>query len=237
MRVGNDEENPNLNCNDTFSQVLNKMAYIGWNFDEGKGLYMSPRVGYDDIEKNPSGNGKDYFLSKESFEEYLLNHYGWKESQKHEKKTVVKTSADVFSPSRKFSATKTITPCSTRPKRKCLTRPKRNCPIRPKRKCRSICHGDESPKKKKYKFDFPEDEEKTLFYLFKNLIDKLKGFGWKYTRASSNSAETWVYITPSGKSDKEGGVCGKDFFYKEDDLIEYCVKNKFYERIVLGEGK
>jgi hypothetical protein len=67
------------------------------------------------------------------------------------------------------------------------------------------------------------------FYKFSTLISFLTSrLGWKY-RSATNQLRTWVYER-AGTPGENGGMYLDDYFYEEDEVIEYCVRNNFKEQ-------
>ena len=60
----------------------------------------------------------------------------------------------------------------------------------------------------------------------------LREDGWTY-RNASNKLKQWVYERV-GTPGEKGGVYGVDFFYEEDEVMEYCRKNNYKE--LYGNG-
>lgn len=73
------------------------------------------------------------------------------------------------------------------------------------------------------------DEEARRFYNFKDLIGLLRDrLGWNYVK-SSNPLKTWVYERANTKG-QDGGEYLQDFFYEEDEVIDYCRNNNYKEK-------
>ncbi len=67
------------------------------------------------------------------------------------------------------------------------------------------------------------------FYVFKNLMPLLtQDLGWKYRKAN-NTLRTWVYerVDTDGEN---GGSYLDDFFYEEDEVVEYCRRHDYERR-------
>jgi len=191
--------------------VHRKLELIGWNIDLYLDLYLSPKVGFDDIKNNPHGKGTDFFLTKEGFQTFLREKYGWGE---------------------KRAATKSmITPeklgLSRKPKRATVTPTSPDRPRRNRRRTGSNGGDDvESPKRKKKKVVFKTEEEE-YFYEFKPLISKLKHrLGWKYVLGTG--LHSFIYVQPGCKSEGQGGTYLNDFFCEESEVIKYCMSMDYY---------
>jgi hypothetical protein len=113
---------------------------------------------------------------------------------------------------------------TTKPKPKAVT-PSRNS-VRPKRKAAQKTDAL-TPTSPLTKSSSSEDDEN--FYSFNNLklliVDKL---GWTYRKAS-NTLQTWVYERVDTDGEQRG-VFLEDYFYEEDEVIEYCRVNDYKER-------
>lgn len=79
---------------------------------------------------------------------------------------------------------------------------------------------DDSP----FNFKSKKQEE---FYQFQPLIKKLQAIGWQYSRAKTRN---WQYVLPGHPSEYKKGKHLEDFFYEENEVILYCMNNKFFER-------
>ena len=230
-KLNKTDEDPKICAEDTYEEVLHKLGRIGWNFTEDS--FLSPNAGYDDIKKSPSGKDTDYFLTKKSFCQFLEENYGWKVGQKKKRRkssssrhsVTIASDITFLSPTitrgrKNGTISTTVTPGST---------------TRPKRKCRSVTGkgiGDdiESPKKRNTKrFEFCTDEE-AKFYEFKHLIKKLKLMQWTYITGPRGSLQSYCYVLPGRKAPFKGGEYGTDFFNDEDEVIDYCVKQNYYNQ-------
>mmetsp|Transcript_58169 Transcript_58169/g.65111 ORF Transcript_58169/g.65111 Transcript_58169/m.65111 type:complete len:663 (+) Transcript_58169:162-2150(+) len=208
-----DDEDPKICSDDTLDDVHRKLEFIGWTIDVYGDLYLTPKVGFDDVKSNPRGKGTDYFLTKEGFHLFLKEKYGW------EKKRVATRS--LITP-KKLGITRkqkgvTVTPMSP-------DRPKRN-----RRKPGSNGGDDvESPKKKRKKLVFSTEDEEA-FYAFQSLMKKLVSrLDWKYLQGVG--LHPYEYVFPNCKSGKQGGTYLNDFFCEETEVIEFCLAKNYYAR-------
>lgn len=213
------DEDPAIFPGDTPEEVQNKLELKGWTIDWYGNIYLSPKVGFDDIKSNPYGKGKDYFLDKTSFHKFLNETYGWQENKKTTKSKATITPKKLSCRGNKGSTITTVTPLSSKQL--------------PKRTRRMSGDDVESPRNKRNRFSFNSEEEE-VFYQFKPLISKLrKRLGWVYKMGSGLKA--FSYVLPDCKSENKGGKYLKDFFYEESEVIQYCVDNNYFKhRITLG---
>jgi hypothetical protein len=212
------DEDPTICPDDTPEEVQNKLELMGWTIDSYGDMYLSPKVGFDDIKSNPYGKGIDYFLDKISFRNFLKKTYGWQKKKKTTKSKATITPKKLVLGGNKGS--NTVTPLSSK--------------RLPKRIRRMSGDDVELPKNKKKRFSF-ESEEEEVFYKFKSLIVKLvKRLGWVYTHGIGLSG-AYNYVLPDCKSERHGGEYLVDFFYEESEVIQYCVDNNYFKhRITLG---
>ena len=68
-----------ISYDDTLDDVHDKLELMGWTIDSYGQVYLMPKIGYHDLESNPYGRNKDYFLDEKSFHRYLRETYGWQE--------------------------------------------------------------------------------------------------------------------------------------------------------------
>ena len=85
---------------------------------------------------------------------------------------------------------------------------------RPKRHSRTPC---QSPRK--------HDE----FWNFKNIMPYLRRMGWKYEE-SKNVLKDWCYVLPGRR--QETGTYGVDFFYEENEVVEFS-KKQYNQKMLL----
>ena len=67
------------------------------------------------------------------------------------------------------------------------------------------------------------------FYQFSTLIKRLQKIGWRYTKAKMNN---WQYVRVGRKSESQKGEHLVDFFYSENEVVQYCMEKRYYERRV-----
>ena len=79
------------------------------------------------------------------------------------------------------------------------------------------------------RFEFRTDEE-TKFYEWKHLIKKLKQLQWTFITGPRGSLQSYCYVLPGKKAPFKGGEYGTDFFNDEDEVIDYCVKQNYYNK-------
>jgi hypothetical protein len=205
----------------TFNNILFKLQVdYGWEQISYQGQTVWIRPG-----KDPSANpnclrGKDFF-NVEELRQHLQAKYGWKEPITPQAKSKPTDTATKTKRGRK-TAPSFVTPSPS-------GRPQRHR----RRKVRDGEHDDEqsspmkmSSKKPKKMFQFQSEEEED-FYTFLNLMSKLKRNKWGYRPGKFGG---WTYIKPGHKGEKQGGKHMVDFFTEEHEVIEYCMKEKYFER-------
>jgi hypothetical protein len=205
----------------TFNNILFKLQVdYGWEQISYQGQTVWIRPG-----KDPSANpncirGKDFF-NVEELRQHLQAKCGWKEPITPQAKSKPTDTATKNKRGRK-TAPSFVTPSPS-------GRPQRNR----RRKVRDGEHDDEqsspmkmSSKKPKKMFQFQSEEEED-FYTFLNLMSKLKRNKWGYRPGKFGG---WTYIKPGHKGEKQGGKHMVDFFTEEHEVIEYCMKEKYFER-------
>jgi len=197
-----DLDDPGIGRDDSFEEVCIKLEYIGWTVDMFDYNYFSPEVGYDDIKMNPQWRGKKFFLGKEDFLIFLRETYGWMGKKTPKKR--VRGGSNAVTPS-----------LSSRPKRI--------------RRSSSLCEDDmnDSPIARKDQFNFKSEEEEE-FYNFRNLMKDLSNTcGWSYLRAKIHP---WQYVLPGCPTEHKGGKHLEDFFFEEEEVIQYCMNRNYFER-------
>lgn len=84
-----------------------------------------------------------------------------------------------------------------------------------------------------------ELDEKDAFYHFVDLMDTLKkNGGWKYVRPNKNLGysagsvlrNNYAYEIPNARQERDGGEHLIDFFFTEQEVIDYCKGRQYYER-------
>ncbi|OEU10756.1 hypothetical protein FRACYDRAFT_246624 [Fragilariopsis cylindrus CCMP1102] len=212
------DKDPTICPDDALEIVQNKLELMGWTIDTHHNLYLSPKVGYDDIKRRPFDKGKDYFLDKTSFHKFLMETYGWQEEKKTPKSKATITPKKLVRGGNKSrggnNGSTTVTPLSSKQL--------------PKRTRRFSGDDVELLKKKRKHWSFKTEEEED-FYTFKSLIGKLvKRLDWGYKNGVGLNG-AYNYILPHCKSEKQGGEWCKDFFYEEAEVIQYCVDNNYFK--------
>ena len=68
------------------------------------------------------------------------------------------------------------------------------------------------------------------FWNFKNIMPYLRRMGWKYEE-SKNLLKDWCYVLPERR--QESGTYGVDFFYEEEEVVEFS-KKKYTKKDLLS---
>jgi hypothetical protein len=256
---GGEEVDPGIEANDTFAEVVNKLSYtFGWDEIEFNTKTVWVKPGRDPDHDTELVRGRDYFDEKQ-LKAYLKKHYGWtprsgrrpadgttrKETPK-KKSTLNDDKTPQRSNNKASSSTATDndndnnnTASSATKKRSSedagLVTPSPNPLSRPRRDRRSrtlLQYGDNgtplgtSRKKPRRDFEF-ESAAHEEFYNFPTLIKKLQErLGWAYKSGKFN---LYNYVLPGRTGEGKGGIRGVDYFVEEEEVIEYCTLNKYYE--------
>jgi hypothetical protein len=194
---------------DSFDDICHKLQVdLGWEviIFNGETIWMKPGK---DPTRNPNCcvRGRDYFDTTGLYD-YVQTKYGWNPPTGSLKTTKkghqITPSTMSSSPSSSSSSTSNS---------KTHARKKSSSSVTP------------SPLKKKRQFQSVEEEK---FYTFSKLMPKLcKRLYWGYRGGVLGG---WTYVMPGHRGEKQGGQYKVDYFKQEDEVVEYCMKNDYFNR-------
>jgi hypothetical protein len=240
-----EEKDPGILPRDSFQQTIHKLQLsLGWDVIQyqGKTVWIQPG-------KDPSSNdslvlGKDYFGETE-LKEYLQTKYGWKRPQidttaaaqspstaaapdtnTADKHKTPQTNSGKKSRGKKPRAFVTPSPKVTKDRSTNLAPPRSSTRKRAPRGALEDEDMLQRSKKQSKIFHFKSDAEAD-FYNFGPLMNRLKKHGWKYRGGNLGG---WTYIIPRHNGPKQGGQEKVDYFTEEEDVVEYCMNNQYFER-------
>jgi hypothetical protein len=222
---------------DTFKDIRNKLIFAGWEVRKATGeelLYFP--VPNASVETGSRGN--DSFDESE-LRKYLEESYQWTEPVKTEEEQLaeaqeepIKMEDEPAEPRKKRGRTKkpglpnfTKEPKAKKPKVERVNTPKQEPARQFTRAGLRNKSGNTDGKTEKT----PVEKEIDPFYNFTRLISLLhKKMGWKY-RFARKMGHSHVYEKPDTLGEKAGTYL-EDFFYEEQEVIDYCKKHKYKQK-------
>ena len=215
-------EDPGILVNDSFDQAAMKLIFVGWNHRKYPDLgefYLKPGASIQNGKIN-----EDYY-DKEGLKDFLKVTYEWCDlSETSTPSTLPSSSSDNETVRQKDTIKKQREPASISPRHS----------QRPKRRPSAPEGQDESQtvslKKSRREHSSEESDD---FYNMAHLWPLLKRLGWHW-EPSRNRLRNYCYVRP-GRSQLEGNHHLVDFFYEEEEVVDYCRMNNYRENYDAAE--